>query len=351
MVSRIIVGMWMVALPGLGQTRIDLGNQGKAPDFGAKAHTRPMQTGSVLPATCSLGELFFNSSANSGQNIYGCTATNIWQVMGGLGQCVVSDSMLTCAGGMVTGDGSRAGEIQLYEKNSSGADYASWMAPDSLMETYRLQMPGSGPGSGQILSFGAPVNGTAAGLWIAEKTKMTDTMFFPAAQKNGAAGWVAGPNWSISGGSNGAAVSGAGVAPFATGYLSFSAGAKTYAVLQVLLPGNWDRQGVAAKLLWAANSAATGSTVTWEIAAQCAADGESLLNPSFPAARQSVVPVPYPADTTSRRITTTFSPLALSGCAPNSMVYLLLDRDGTVDTNLSAVSLFGLQLDIAKGLN
>ena len=66
------------AATGLAQTQIDLGRQGKSPDFGAASSTRPAKTGVLLPATCSTGELFFKSDAPAGQNLYGCTAPNTW---------------------------------------------------------------------------------------------------------------------------------------------------------------------------------------------------------------------------------------------------------------------------------
>jgi Pectate lyase superfamily protein len=66
------------AATGYTQTQIDLGRQGKSPDFAAASATRPVKTGSVLPATCSTGELYFKTDAPAGRNLYGCTATNTW---------------------------------------------------------------------------------------------------------------------------------------------------------------------------------------------------------------------------------------------------------------------------------
>lgn len=42
--------------------------------------TKPFQTGTVLPTTCSVGATFFKADAAAGQNFYGCTATNVWTV-------------------------------------------------------------------------------------------------------------------------------------------------------------------------------------------------------------------------------------------------------------------------------
>jgi hypothetical protein len=68
-----------VALACYGQTTlINLATQGKNIDFTAAPFTRPVKTGTALPATCSPGDLFFKSDAPAGQNLYACTAVNTW---------------------------------------------------------------------------------------------------------------------------------------------------------------------------------------------------------------------------------------------------------------------------------
>ncbi len=65
------------------QTLINLGTQGRNIDFSNAPSTRPVKTGSSLPATCSAGELFFNLAAPAGQNLYACVAANTWLLVGG----------------------------------------------------------------------------------------------------------------------------------------------------------------------------------------------------------------------------------------------------------------------------
>jgi hypothetical protein len=48
-------------------------------------HTSPLQVGTSLPGTCTTGELYYKSNVTSGQNLYGCTATNTWTLEGGPG--------------------------------------------------------------------------------------------------------------------------------------------------------------------------------------------------------------------------------------------------------------------------
>ena len=81
----VVCAMAAVACMAQSPTKVNLGDQGTNPDFSAMPHTRPMTVGTVLPATCQTGELFFNSASSAGQNLYACTATNTWTLEGGGG--------------------------------------------------------------------------------------------------------------------------------------------------------------------------------------------------------------------------------------------------------------------------
>lgn len=73
----------LVSLPPIGaQTLVDLRTQTKNIDFSSALSTKPFQTGTVLPAACSVGATFFNSAAPSGRNLYGCTSVNMWTLLG-----------------------------------------------------------------------------------------------------------------------------------------------------------------------------------------------------------------------------------------------------------------------------
>ena len=69
----------------MSQTRVDLRTQTKNVDFSGANSTTPSQTGTILPATCSVGQTFFKTNAPAGQNLYACTAVNVWTVEGGGG--------------------------------------------------------------------------------------------------------------------------------------------------------------------------------------------------------------------------------------------------------------------------
>lgn len=59
--------------------------------------------GPTLPATCSVGSLFFLTTAVAGSNLYGCTSTNTWTLMSGSGSGIASGAALpaTCTVGEV----------------------------------------------------------------------------------------------------------------------------------------------------------------------------------------------------------------------------------------------------------
>ena len=68
-----------------GQTQVDLRTQTKDVDFSGAVSTTPWKVGTVLPATCSVGQVFFNTTAPAGQNVYLCTVVNSWTAMAGSG--------------------------------------------------------------------------------------------------------------------------------------------------------------------------------------------------------------------------------------------------------------------------
>ena len=51
-------------------------------DVSGKTSTKPVKTGTTPPATCSIGELFYDTDAPPGQNLYGCTSSNVWTLQG-----------------------------------------------------------------------------------------------------------------------------------------------------------------------------------------------------------------------------------------------------------------------------
>jgi hypothetical protein len=81
---RLLAG-WMMAAAAAGlvaQTKVDLRTQSKSVDFSAASLTKPVRTGTSLPAGCSASEMFYLTNATAGYNIYYCTASNVWTPAG-----------------------------------------------------------------------------------------------------------------------------------------------------------------------------------------------------------------------------------------------------------------------------
>ena len=92
--------MVMAAGLAIGQTQIDLRTQSKSIDFTGALETRPLKTGAFLPAICNAGDLFFNTGAAPGANLYACIAANTWMVESGGGS---GGSLTVQADGTVVG--------------------------------------------------------------------------------------------------------------------------------------------------------------------------------------------------------------------------------------------------------
>ena len=68
---------------GNGQTLVDLRTQSKSIDFTGANTTKPFKSGTILPATCAVGEAFFKTNAPAGSNLYACTSQNSWTLQSG----------------------------------------------------------------------------------------------------------------------------------------------------------------------------------------------------------------------------------------------------------------------------
>ncbi len=65
------------------QTAVNLSHQAKEADFRGFEFTRTIKTGTVLPATCTIGDLFLLTPATAGKNFYFCRSENTWSLQGG----------------------------------------------------------------------------------------------------------------------------------------------------------------------------------------------------------------------------------------------------------------------------
>lgn len=73
--------------------------------------------GTSLPATCSVGQLFFLTTATAGQNIHECTATNVWTQQLNTGTGGASNFTAPGTGGVARSIANGIGELGFNVKN------------------------------------------------------------------------------------------------------------------------------------------------------------------------------------------------------------------------------------------
>jgi hypothetical protein len=139
------------AFPASAQTRVDLRTQGKNVDFSAATSTKPFRTGTSLPPSCSVGETFFKTDAAAGQNLYACTAQNVWTLQSGAGGVPSASGH---ANQVLSNDGVTVGWRSL------GGDAGG--APDAVTVTGIQGRPvgATAPADGQVLRWSE-----TAGRW------------------------------------------------------------------------------------------------------------------------------------------------------------------------------------------
>ncbi|GEM_PF-3586201 len=80
--TRLIVSL-LCGVTVMAQTKVNLREQAREVDFSGAVFTRPLKSGTVLPATCSVGDMYFKTNVVAGSNINVCVATNTWIVASG----------------------------------------------------------------------------------------------------------------------------------------------------------------------------------------------------------------------------------------------------------------------------
>lgn len=127
-----MAAIW-VATSVSGQTRVNLEAQGAKANFGGYAATAPVKTGTQLPGTCSVGEMYFKLDAAPGANLYVCTAADTWTVSAGVEG--------------VTGRHGDSGKLQMF--SGSGVVEGNCAAFDAAGNLVSAGAP-CAAGSGQV---------------------------------------------------------------------------------------------------------------------------------------------------------------------------------------------------------
>ena len=105
--------------------------------------------GTSLPGTCTVGQRYFKTDATAGQNLYGCTATNTWTVLGDGG-----------------GSGSTSGLTLLEQKtasSSSSLDFTSCLT--STYDTYQIMLTDIVTSSNDVV-VGIQVSTDGGSTWV-----------------------------------------------------------------------------------------------------------------------------------------------------------------------------------------
>jgi len=135
--------LWLVSSVCGGQTLVDIKTQTKNVDFSGAASTIPARSGSSVPATCKLGEMFFNTSNAPGQNLYLCAPANTWTVLAGGGGSTVG-TVLSAS----------TGQFAYYASNGSTVSGHTLVAGDIPPLNYQPLLAFTGTGTKTASSTG-----------------------------------------------------------------------------------------------------------------------------------------------------------------------------------------------------
>ena len=148
-----------------GQTQIDLKTQSKSVDFSSAATTKTAKTGAALPATCSQGEIFFNTAATPGANFYACTAANTWTAQGGIVTPNYSKPFTSVTTLSISGAEHLLNTSNLVVTCYDASTPARMIEPDSLTvdpTTYNVIVTFAQPQSGRCVVNGNSISGSGA---------------------------------------------------------------------------------------------------------------------------------------------------------------------------------------------
>jgi hypothetical protein len=126
-------------------------------DASGAAATKPAQAGATLPATCGVGQFFFNTASASGQNIYLCNPANTWTQVSGGGVTSVFGRNGTVAA--QTGDYTFAqigGAVASGQLPAAGGDISGGLTTATVKALQGKAIGTTTPTTGQVLTW----NGT-----------------------------------------------------------------------------------------------------------------------------------------------------------------------------------------------
>lgn len=118
------------------------------------------QKGTTPPTKCTIGQLFFDTDATAGSNVYGCTAANTWTLQGG--------------SGTVTGSGT-SGQVAFWNGTSSLTGDADLTFNGTTLSATGLTVTNA-PTFSALTVGRIPFAGTAGLLGDSSNLQYTDTL-------------------------------------------------------------------------------------------------------------------------------------------------------------------------------
>jgi hypothetical protein len=264
-ISHLLLAAAVAGFICQAQTQVNLQTQARNIDFSQAPSTKPFKVGAALPATCEVGETFFNTSAAAGANWYGCVAANVWAVQSG-----TNSGALSAASPVTI---SPAGVIACSTCSTATINSGS---------QYNLAYY-SASGSGTTVS--GLSNGTAKQILVAGSPDnyidYPDVKVVPTAVCNAGA---AGPAWTIP------SLGGFSVACRAgtnnlLGALQGTPSSGATAYFDFELPGDWDTTHQPYVQIFYGSGSNTSGTVIFTVSTACmgAEAGATTDDPAFNA--------------------------------------------------------------------
>lgn len=125
--------------------------------------TKPMKSGTTLPAACSAGEAFFKTDAASGQNIYLCNPDNSWtQVTAGGGSAPVLKALIFDGSTVLSGETMSAWSCG---SGSASGCTTQWTVPAGVNWIRVQAWAGGGGGGGSRHDDRGGSGGGGGGYW------------------------------------------------------------------------------------------------------------------------------------------------------------------------------------------
>jgi hypothetical protein len=312
-----------------------------AQDASGAAWTKPAKHAAGDPATCGVGEKYYNTTLNKFRN---CTGVNTWTdeapTGAGTGDVVASGTLTTNM--PVIGAGGK--NIAVGTRTGNTTEFATWAGAKTANRCVQVNA------AGNLEQASASCGSGAGGGTITEYVTL-----MPMGAQAGPA-YPASYPWSMPPSGGAGVYGGWGTAGFAMGSLVFPKTGEISAFTWVPLPTGWTG-GINAEMLATVNTAdgSGAGTFVLEVRTACATPGVDSL--SVTSSLNAAQPVSFTIANWAATAIGSKQALTLNttGCEPGDLLYIRIrrDRPGTysaTDTADEGVALGYLRLAITRNL-